>query len=505
MRIAPLLMLIGAATALAIAAPALGTDLGNCPSPTAYAGAGTSGDPLLVSTPGNLQQFRDTSGDWGKYALLTTDIEMAGCIWGSTFGAHLVAFTGTFDGGGHVVSGLSIATSSSEPYAGFIGLLGTNGVMQDLGFTGDVTVAVAQGSDSATGYAGGLVGLTYSSTMITRSWASGQVSGTAVAVDSGGGIGGSGSGYADASVVLGGIAGYSQGTVADAYFTGSLTGVATATESGVGAPSASVYGGGIAGVLGQGSISNVYSTASTPIVSANATGGASQVNQLWSGGLLGASHGTMSNAFWDATAWPGNGSGYTGPAGTGTTAAGLATFATFGPAGGNWSITNGFPGSTTWGMCPLVNGGRPFLARFEPSSTCTAAPDAPATGPSPSGTSADTGGAVVSPAPLPTHIRVPGPFVTTGTVPSGATSVVQIATGGAASMSRLGLGRWANARVVTRCPITAHGATRTFTCTTKLGPGRWTLSTQARNGATVVASSVRRVVVKAAKPAAVTG
>jgi nitrogen fixation protein FixH len=59
--------------------------------------------------------------------------------------------------------------------------------------------------------------------------------------------------------------------------------------------------------------------------------------------------------------------------------------------------------------------------------------------------------------------------------------------------------------VTTKCPITGQGSARTFTCSMRLGSGRWVLTTQARDGATVIASSVRRVVVKGTTRTAVTG
>jgi hypothetical protein len=509
------------AVVLGLATPALGHDSRSCPTPAAYTGAGTAGDPLLISTPGNLQQLRDRPGDWSKYARLTADIDMAGasaCTWGSTLGTGGTAFTGTLDGDGHVVSGLNIATSAVESYSGFIGYLGANGVVQDLGFTGDVTAALAPGSDFVQAWVGGLVGFTFSPTTITRSWASGHVSATVAAVD-----GGFAQFGASASLTIGGIVGTSQSTVADVYFTGSLDGEATATQTDpTSLASTSVQGGGIAGNLSLGSISSAYSTAAEPAFVANAIGGYNPTNTVWSGGLVGAHEPVYASAnhlLWDSTAWPGNGAGFNGAVGTGTTASGLATFATFGPSGGNWSITDGFPSGTTWGMCPQVNGGMPFLAGFEPAGVCNSAPTpeptpapvpAPPSDPAGSTPPLATPTAVADPvvvplAHLPTRMSLSGSVVTTGTVPSGATSVVQTASGGASSTSRPGVSRRANARVITRCPITTHGATRTFTCTSKLGAGRWTLTTQARNGATVVAASVRRLVVKAATRTAVTG
>lgn len=602
MRITPLVAAAGVALAVALATPALGVDTGNCPSPTAYTGAGTVGDPLLISTPGNLQRLRDTSADWSKYVRLTADIDMAGgsaCTWGTSFGPS-PAFTGTFDGAGHVVRGLNIVTASPESYGGFIAYLGLNGVVKDLGFTGNVTVnksGSSSGSAYVTTYAGALVGFTYSSTTIARSWASGQVSSTATATSGGVGV----MPMASTSVNTGGIVGYSQGSLTDVYFTGSLAGTANASQAGSGFSNATVNGGGIAGQHAIGTISNAYSTAVAPTFVANATGGSGPSGVVRSGGLLGAKGGgAVTGSFWNADVWAGNGAGLAGPVGTGTTAAGLATFATFGPSGGNWNITNGFPSSTIWGICPAANGGTPFLAAFASAGACSASPDIPATPTavagngqatvtvaqgtgaggtpdsylitsSPDGRTCTVTGAsgscdvigltngtsytftatatngvgtsaasaasnAVTPAPpavggtpgqeqsgllSPTsvagspssaarmrlvirtmNLSARGRAITTGRVPQGATSVRQVARPSAASLGR---GSWANALITTTCPITGQDSARTFSCSMRLGSGRWVLTTQARNGAMVVASSARRVVVTAAARTPVTG
>jgi nitrogen fixation protein FixH len=90
-------------------------------------------------------------------------------------------------------------------------------------------------------------------------------------------------------------------------------------------------------------------------------------------------------------------------------------------------------------------------------------------------------------------------------VPDGATRVIQIATGGTSQMAQMAFGARATARVVTNCKITTKGSVRTYTCRANLGAGRWTLTTQAKAGATVIAQSVKHVTVKGVKRTAVTG
>ena len=90
-----------------------------------------------------------------------------------------------------------------------------------------------------------------------------------------------------------------------------------------------------------------------------------------------------------------------------------------------------------------------------------------------------------------------GALVTTGIVPEGATSVVQSGiSGGATSTETLRRRARAHAKATTRCPITTSGTTRTYRCQLSLGKGRWTLVTQAKAGATVVAQTVRVVTVR---------
>jgi hypothetical protein len=90
-------------------------------------------------------------------------------------------------------------------------------------------------------------------------------------------------------------------------------------------------------------------------------------------------------------------------------------------------------------------------------------------------------------------------------VPEGATGVVQIATGGTSQMAQMAFGARATARVVTNCKITTTGSVRTYTCKARLGAGKWTLTTQAKAGSTVIAQSVKHVTVKRVKRTAVTG
>lgn len=89
-----------------------------------------------------------------------------------------------------------------------------------------------------------------------------------------------------------------------------------------------------------------------------------------------------------------------------------------------------------------------------------------------------------------------GAAVTSGVVPDSATRVVQ-------TVAQIGARR-AKTRTV-RCSITRADGVRTFRCRVTLAAGRWRLTTKAMAGSVVVAQSVRKVTVRARKPAALTG
>jgi hypothetical protein len=72
-------------------------------------------------------------------------------------------------------------------------------------------------------------------------------------------------------------------------------------------------------------------------------------------------------------------------------------------------------------------------------------------------------------------------------------------------MAQLAFGARATARTAAKCTITSKHSGRTFICTAHLSAGRWTLTTQAKAGAPVIAQVVKRVTVKRMPSLAVTG
>ena len=278
----------------------------------------------------------------GHYALGSDIDASATASWngGAGFtpiGSASTPFTGTLDGLGHTIAGLTIQLPGSDD----VGLFGfSSGAIQNVGLTG---AAVTGGAYSV----GGLAGLNRGA--MSNSYVTGTVM---ASLNSTGGLAGrnygtiSGShmdGTVNAVDNVGGLAGLNGGTIIDSYATGRVTGAydvgglvgdssggtiddsyATSTAQGVNNI------GGLVGFNNQ-TIENSYSTGS-------ATASGSNV-----GGLLGANYGTVSNSFWNETT-----SGRTSSAGgTGLTTTQMQTASSF--SGFNFTATAGATGNA-WVM-----------------------------------------------------------------------------------------------------------------------------------------------------------
>ena len=180
------------------------------------------------------------------------------------------AFTGTFNGNGHTVSGYTITATGNM--TGFIGALGSTGKVENLGVTGTV-----DGGTHCT--IGGLVGYNNGGT-ISYSYATGTVSG---------------------SSGVGGLVGVNNsGTISYSYATGTVSGT-----------------GSVGGLVGANSGTISYSYA---------TGNVSGTGSV--GGLVGANSDTISNSYWNTTATAtgiGSGSSSTGASGLSAAAFGSSS------------------------------------------------------------------------------------------------------------------------------------------------------------------------------------
>lgn len=167
-------------------------------------------------------------------------------------------FTGTFDGAGHTISGLTI-NNSTDLYVSLFGVIGAGGVVKNVDLQSNSIYADAAFGGGSKGMAGGLAGLNYGT--ISNSFASGSVS--------------------NAGSNAGGLVAVNWGTIANSYATGlvnsagvggyvgGLVGInnATITDSHADASvSAGIFGGvgGLVGLNGdggpRGTISRSYST-----------------------------------------------------------------------------------------------------------------------------------------------------------------------------------------------------------------------------------------------------
>ena len=129
-------------------------------------------------------------------------------------------FLSTFDGGGHTIANLYI--NRQDDYIGLFGSIGSRAEIRDVGLT-DVNVTGPEFRD----WVGGLVG--FSGGSVSGSYATGTVSGGddvgGLVGRSGGSISGS---YATGAVTgdsnVGGLVGSSGGSIGDSYATGAVTG-----------------------------------------------------------------------------------------------------------------------------------------------------------------------------------------------------------------------------------------------------------------------------------------
>ena len=161
-------------------------------------------DPgYTVSEDGNTYEVYNADGllAWNKAVqgnlllncTLTDDINLTGKEW-TPIGDYDNRYTGTFDGGNHTITGLTINQYGN--YVGMIDFLDSGGTVQNLTLEnvnitggdivgsvvgdnyGTVTACTASGNVSGTSRIGGVVGRNTSGTLTACYHASGNVSGT---------------------------------------------------------------------------------------------------------------------------------------------------------------------------------------------------------------------------------------------------------------------------------------------------------------------------------------
>ena len=214
---------------------------------------------------------------------LDTDIDLTGKDWTPIGTDYDNSYKGTFDGGGHTITGLTFTTN--DEYAGLFGWLNRAGTVKNVVMEGvQITSNQIYG-----GSIGGVVG--YGWGTIENCSVSGSVSGTVyvggvVGVQIGGSITGcSSSATVKGTVDVGGVAGQtnSSATLTACYATGNVI-----IEI---APTQNISGGGLVGFNDGISLLSCYATG-------NVTSTGSSTGYVHIGGFLGDNYTTVTACYW---------------------------------------------------------------------------------------------------------------------------------------------------------------------------------------------------------------
>ncbi len=363
--------------------------------------AGSAGDPFLIITPANLVCLMNNGSYYwhhGYYFRQTADIDLTGQAQTPIGDASIAAdsFTGSYDGQGHRISGLSI-TGAAGKSAGLFGDTDGGGTISNLRISGSVT-----GED----FVGGLIGWSHATT-VTSVVADVAVSATVGGNGVGGLIGKTVHSTVSTSAALGSVTGGTHGiagglvgfvdctapvsTVSKSYASGNVTGLDKAGGlfgdlEATGCSFSDLYASGSTTSLGvsgftqtglAGSVLGINASTGSPTTN---TGtriyGRGAVSGATAGGFQGGTYSSNPEANWSASFWDTQSTGVATAKASGSlagvsgqTTAAMTSIDTFANAG--WSIVSGWTASsTTWGICPQVNAGYPFLQAFYTSDPC---------------------------------------------------------------------------------------------------------------------------------------
>ena len=211
---------------------------------------------------------------------LDKNIDLTGKGWTPIGTSFDNSYKGTFDGGGHTITGLTVTTN--DQFVGLFGYLNRAGMVKNVVMEG-IQITSNHGSSQA----GGVVG--FSRGTIENCSVSGSVSGT----DCVGGVVGSqkaGSiiGCSSSATVkgkhyVGGVAGEKWGTMTACYATGNVT-LEIASQK-------NNFGGGVVGLNGGSRVLACYATG-------NVTSTGSSTGYMHIGGLFGDSYTTVTACYW---------------------------------------------------------------------------------------------------------------------------------------------------------------------------------------------------------------
>ena len=211
---------------------------------------------------------------------LDKNIDLTGKGWTPIGTSFDNSYKGTFDGGGHTITGLTVTTN--DQFVGLFGYLNRAGMVKNV-----VMEGIQITSNHMFGCTGGVVG--YSWGTIENCSVSGSVSGT----DCVGGVVGSqkaGSiiGCSSSATVkgkhyVGGVAGEKWGTMTACYATGNVT-LEIASQK-------NNFGGGVVGLNGGSRVLACYATG-------NVTSTGSSTGNVHIGGLFGDNYTTVTACYW---------------------------------------------------------------------------------------------------------------------------------------------------------------------------------------------------------------
>ena len=256
---------------------------------------------------------------------LTDNIDLKGIDWTPIGIDYNHRYTGTFDGGGHTITGLTV--TGSDQYAGLFGHIGSGGKVMNVKLEG-----VLIESDNEMSTVGGIAGWSYGT--IENCLVSGSVSGSGKNGSAGGVVGYQNGGFltgcsSSAKVNAGGIAGGVVGTSAlgatltACYATGDVTlesrGTGTYYAGGVvgnnnnsstliacyawgsvsGTGSSTIYVGGVTGDNVDGTLTACYH--------ANGTVSGTGSGTIYTGGVAGRNYKSFNDPVITACYWGGNG------------------------------------------------------------------------------------------------------------------------------------------------------------------------------------------------------
>ena len=211
---------------------------------------------------------------------LDKNIDLTGKDWTPIGTNYDNSYKGTFDGGGHTITGLTVTTY--DKYAGLFGWLNSTGTVKNV-----VMEGVQITNNHSSGFAGGVGGNSWGT--IENCSVSGSVNGEVYVggvvgkQTSGSMTGCSSSATVKGTVNVGGVAGESWGSMTACYATGNVT-----LEI---YPGKDISGGGVVGFKGGNSVLACYATG-------NVNSKGSSTGNVHIGGLFGYKYATAIACYW---------------------------------------------------------------------------------------------------------------------------------------------------------------------------------------------------------------